>query len=78
MVGAANDPRSTSDLAVDEREEMGEPGHLVILTEDSACAKVLLVIPLSCGLGATDRFFGIHRHPGTIWKLLSQGVDLGI
>ncbi len=53
--------RSIADKAVDELEEMGEPGHLPILTVDSACDKMLSVIPLSCGFGAADEVFGSHR-----------------
>ncbi len=48
---------------LDQSEKVGEPGHLAILTVDSVCAKVLLVIPLSCGFGAADEDFGRHCRP---------------
>lgn len=41
---------------------MGDPGHWAILTVDKACAKLLVVSPLSCGFEAADRVFGSHTH----------------
>jgi hypothetical protein len=47
-------------VAFAEGEHWGEPGHVAILTEDSACAKLLPVAPLSCGFEAAGGVFSRH------------------
>ncbi len=47
--------RSIADKAVDELEEMREPGYLAVLTEDLAVVKMVRVGPVWRGFEASDR-----------------------